>query len=525
MRVIDNFERGLDTAGPDAPFLIDAASGQVWSYGTVDAFTHRFAHAAESHGLGDGARIGLISRNSVLMYEVMLGIYRSNAVLVPINSRSGSEEALELVRRFEVEVLFYEPEEQHEVAGLVAAAEDLNVELVPLTREAVDAWIGQQPDSGFVNAGDADTWVELRTTGGTTGLPKGIPFTNRTGDYIASQLGALAPFAPSSRSPRPMYLATAPLTHAAGHAAFYALRDGATMVIVGAARPAEILELIDRYQVTLMWLPPTVVYGLVDEPTLGDYDYSSLQHIIYGASPMSPGKLARAIAAFGPVLCQIYGQNETGFPNLFMSAADHLQDGDLDKGVASEFRLSAAGRRTPGTDLVILDEAHQPVALGETGEIAVDCAGVMPGYYGDDAATAASRHGRYQLTGDMGFEDADGFVHIVDRKKDMIVTGGFNVYSAEVERRILAFPGVTECAVFGVPDDKWGEAVTAVIEPAPGVEVDLDALREFCRHGLGGVKSPKQFHVRAELPRSGADKVLKRELRAEFWQHHERQVG
>src|SRR5690606_18600933 len=153
---------------------------------------------------------------------------------------------------------------------------------------------------------------------------------------------------------------------------------------------------------------------------------------------------------------------------LFMSAADHLRDGDPAKGIASEFRLGAAGRRSPGTDLVILDEDRNPVAPGETGEIAVDCRGVMPGYYNDPAATAASRHGRYQLTGDMGFEDEDGFVHIVDRKKDMIVTGGFNVYSAEVERRLLAYPGVTECAVFGIPDAKWGEAVTAVLELAPG---------------------------------------------------------
>ncbi len=525
MRMIDNFDQGLETAGPDAPFLIDAATGQVTTYGAVDAFTHRFAHAVEARGLGEGGRIGLISRNSVLMYEVMLGIYRSNAVLVPINSRSGSEEALELVRRFEASALFYDPEEQQEVVDLVAAADDLDVELVPLTRAAVDAWIGEQPDRGFVNTGDDETWSELRTTGGTTGFPKGIPFTNRTADYIASSLQTLAPFVPSARSPRPMYLATAPLSHAAGHAAIYALRDGATMVIVDSARPERILELIHRYQVTLLWLPPTVVYGLLDAPTLGDHDYSSLQHIIYGASPMSPIKLAKAIDAFGPVLCQVYGQNETGFPNLFMSAADHLTDGDPAKGIASEFRLSAAGRRSPGTDLVILDDDHNPVVVGETGEIAVDCSGVMPGYYNDPEATAASRHGRYQLTGDMGFEDEDGFVHIVDRKKDMIVTGGFNVYSAEVERRLLAFPGVTECAVFGVPDEKWGETVTAVIEQAPGVTVDLDELREFCRRGLGGVKTPKQFHVRDVLPRSGAGKVLKRELRAEFWQDHERQVG
>src|SRR5690606_26345570 len=141
MRFIDSFDRGLETAGPDTPFLIDAESGQVVSYGAVAAFTHRFSHAADAHGLGDGGRIALISRNSVLMYEVMLGIYRSNAVLVPINARSGSEEAAELVRRFEAQVLFYDPEEQQEVADLVAAA-GLGVELVPLTPEAVDAWIG-----------------------------------------------------------------------------------------------------------------------------------------------------------------------------------------------------------------------------------------------------------------------------------------------------------------------------------------------------------------------------------------------
>lgn len=525
MQFIDNFDQGLETAGPDAPFLIDAATRQVKTYGEVDAFTHRFAHALEARGLGTDGRIGLLTKNGVLMYEVMLGTYRSNAVLVPINARSGAEEALELVQRFGCHVLFYDPEGQQEAIELIAATEGLDVELVPLTESAVADWVGVQPETPFVGFGDDDSLAELRTTGGTTGIPKGIPFTNRMGNYIAGQLAELFPFIPSSRSPRPIYLATAPLSHAAGHAAAYALRDGATMVVVDGARPARILELIDQYQVTLMWLPPTVVYGLLDEPGLADYDYSSLQYIIYGASPMSPGKLARAIEVFGPVLCQIYGQNETGFPNLYMSPADHLQDGDPAKGIASEFRLGAAGRRSPGTDLVILDEHGEPVALGETGEIAVDCAGVMPGYYNDPEATAAARRGRFHLTGDMGFEDEEGFVHLVDRKKDMIVSGGFNVYSAEVERRLLAFPGVTECAVFGIPDEKWGEAVTAVLELAPGAEVDLDELTAFCRRGLGAVKTPKHFYIRDELPRSGVGKVLKRELRAEFWNGHERQVG
>ena len=183
----------------------------------------------------------------------------------------------------------------------------------------------------------------------------------------------------------------------------------------------------------------------------------------------------------------------------------------------------------PSVDLLLLDDDGRVVPRGEVGEIAVACAGNTPAYYDDPETTARARirigGTEYHLTGDVAFEDEEGFFHIVDRKKDMVITGGFNVYSAEVEKQILAFPGIAECAVFGIPDEKWGEAVTAAIELSPGAEVDTDALKAFVREALGPVKTPKHVVVHEQLPRNTNGKLLKRELRQEYWQGRERKVG
>lgn len=526
MLAIGNLDAGLAIAGPDATLYLDPDRGETATYGEVVAFSHRFAHAVAAHGYGAATHIATIAQNAILMQEVYLGISRSDALWVPINSRSGVGETLDLVTRFHVHVLFHDPEMTEIVERIRREAP--HVELVPLTRETVSTWIGEVPDTPFITTAVETDLHEIGSTGGTTGLPKGVPQTHLGVNFIPDRLSEIFPVRATARSPRPVYLASSPLSHAAGRMLLFAIRHGAQVVIVPGATPARIVELFEEHAVTLAWLPPTVVYGMLDVPGVEDHDFSALQYVVYGASPMSPGKLARALQVFGPVFAQIYGQNETGW-DLYMTPEEHLLDGDPAKGPASDFRLSAAGRVPASVDLVLLGDDGRLVPRGEVGEIAIACGGNTPGYYDDPETTARSRLRiggiEYHRTGDIAFEDEDAFFHIVDRKKDMVITGGFNVYSAEVEKQILAFPGIAECAVFGIPDEKWGEALTAAIELSPGTEVDVDLLKAFVREALGPIKTPKHVVVHAQLPRNTNGKILKRELRQEYWQGHERMVG
>ena len=309
---------------------------------------------------------------------------------------------------------------------------------------------------------------------------------------------------------RPVYLALAPLTHAAGVLCFPIMTLGGEIVIMPAPDLAEFLALVGRHRVTHAFLPPTLIYMLLDHPGLAAADLTSLQCLWYGAAPMSAARLEQAIGAIGPVMGQLFGQTEAPMMISTMAPADHLHaDGTL-----ARERFASAGRPTPLVTVAIMDDQGKLLPAGQRGEIVVRGPLVMAGYYKDPAATAeASRHG-WHHTGDIGYLDAGNYLYIVDRAKDMIITGGFNVYSAEVEQALLAHPGVLDCAVIGLPDDKWGERVTAVIQPYPGQDVTDEDIRAFVKARLGSVKAPKQVEVWPDLPRSKVGKVLKNEVKS-----------
>jgi fatty-acyl-CoA synthase len=309
---------------------------------------------------------------------------------------------------------------------------------------------------------------------------------------------------------RPVYLALAPLTHAAGVLCFPVMALGGEIVIMPSADLAQFLALIERHRVTHTFLPPTVIYMLLDQPGLAGADLSSLQCLWYGAAPMSPARLQEAITRIGPVLGQLFGQTEAPMMISTMAPADHLRaDGTL----ATE-RLASAGRPAPLVTVAIMDDDGRLLPRGERGEIVVRSPLVMAGYYRDPAATAeAGRHG-WHHTGDIGYLDDDNYLFIVDRAKDMIITGGFNVYSVEVEQALMQHAAVQDCAVVGLPDDKWGERVTAVVQPYPGRSVTAADLRAFVKDQLGSVKAPKQVEVWPDLPRSKVGKILKGEVKA-----------
>jgi acyl-CoA synthetase (AMP-forming)/AMP-acid ligase II len=292
------------------------------------------------------------------------------------------------------------------------------------------------------------------------------------------------------------------------------------VVVVTKPDPASVFGAIVKHRVTELFLPPTVIYRLLDIPGIDKLDFSSLKYFLYGAAPMSVEKLKRAIEVFGPVMTGGYGQTEAPASISYLPPSEHFVDGKL----AADERLSSVGRPNPLIRVEIMNERNEILAQGETGEICVRGDLVMKGYYKAPEKTAETIVDGWLHTGDIGHIDAEGYLHITDRKKDMIISGGFNVYPSEIEQVIWTHPAVQDCAVIGVPDGQWGEAVKAVVELNAGQSVDAAELVALCKQKLGSVKAPKSVDFVEALPRSPVGKVLKKDLRERYWQGVERRI-
>ena len=350
-------------------------------------------------------------------------------------------------------------------------------------------------------------------TGGTTGQPKGVMLSGRNLETMSAFTLMSYPF-----DGRPVYLALAPLTHAAGVLCFPILALGGRIVIMPKADLTEFLDLIQRRRVTHTFLPPTLIYMLLENPKLAGTDRSSLQCFWYGAAPISAARLEEAIDRIGPVMAQLFGQTEAPMMISTMAPKDHFNP----DGTIARRRLASAGRPTPLTQVGVMDEHGQLLPTGERGEIVVRGSLVMEGYYKNAEATAEVSRFNWHHTGDIGYLDEENFLYIVDRAKDMIITGGFNVYSIEVEQALLQHPGVMDSAVFGLPDSKWGERVAAVVQLHAGRVLTAEELIGFVKGRIGSVKAPKQVDIWPELPRSKVGKVLKKEIRAKILAERER---
>jgi acyl-CoA synthetase (AMP-forming)/AMP-acid ligase II len=376
-------------------------------------------------------------------------------------------------------------------------------------------WLGDVPAVPWETEVVDDTMM-LVGTGGTTGRPKGVMLTGGNIETMSALTLMSYPF-----EPRPVYLALAPLTHAAGVLCFPIMTLGGEVVIMKTPDLAEFLALVARHRVTHTFLPPTLIYMLLGRTELSTSDLSSLQCFWYGAAPMSAARLAEAIERIGPVMAQLFGQSEAPMMISTMAPKDHFHS----DGTLARERFSSAGRPSPLVRVAIMDKGGNLLETGRRGEIVVRGSLVMKGYYKNPEASAeAGRHG-WHHTGDIGYLDPDNYLFIVDRAKDMIISGGFNVYSAEVEQALMAHPDVQDCAVVGLPDDKWGERVTAVIQPHPGHNLDAADLRAFVKARVGSVKTPKQVEIWSDLPRSKVGKVLKAEVKARLLEEPAEDTG
>ncbi|GAA5108999.1 long-chain fatty acid--CoA ligase [Alloalcanivorax gelatiniphagus] len=516
MRLHDYLDKGA-SLGADRPCL--TTDGTSTSYAEVVRLSHEVAAAIVGSvtgqgGVVEGARVAILSANDPVAFTCVFGISRAGAVWCPINPRNEAAENQELLELFGAEVVLY----QSGFATLVAAVRD--------RLPQVHTWVCLDADDdgslswpAFLDRGAAVEVPDLPGrpgahelsmlvgTGGTTGRPKGVMLTPANLETMTALTLMGYPFDGPS-----VYLALAPLTHAAGVLCFPVLSLGGEVVIMRAPDVGGFLRLVQEHRVTHTFLPPTLVYMVLGSPDLDATDLSSLQCFWYGAAPMSASRLEEALTRIGPVMAQLFGQTEAPMMISMMPPADHFR---ADGSVATE-RLTSAGRPAPLVHVAILDADDRPVAPGERGEICARSSLVMAGYWRNPTETASTLRNGWLHTGDIGFLDEEGFLHIVDRAKDMIITGGFNVYSTEVEQAVLAHEAVRDCAVIGLPDDTWGERVVVVVQPHPGASVDPAELTAFVKRRLGSVKAPKEVHVWPDLPRSKVGKVLKTDIKAEL---------
>lgn len=516
MAIIDFFDRGWRINPTGSAYIQD---DRHYSFNEVGEQSCRIANALLAAEFQKETKGAVWAVNDVTAWSCTLGLWRANMCWLPIGARNSAEENHYILYAFDCEILFFQAYFASVIAEMRARLPNIKHwicidEELPDFPGAVSLmnWIKDQPATNPNVPVDMDDVIMLSATGGTTGTPKGVMNTHRSAQTFCAHFLIGCPYGSEEK---PVNLAAAPITHTAGLLSVPCTSRGGTVVVVTKPDPVVMLGAIEKYRVTELFLPPTVIYRLLDIPDLAKkVDFSSLKYFMYGAAPMSVEKLKQAIEVIGPVMMGGYGQTEAPASIAYLSPDEHFVDNKL----ASDERLSSVGHPNPLIRVEIMDDANGIVPHGETGEICVRGDLVMKGYYKAPDKTAETIIDGWLHTGDIGHIDAEGYLHITDRKKDMIISGGFNVYPSEVEQVIWGHPAVRDCAVIGVPDEMWGEAVKAVVELNNGQQASAVELIALCKDKLGSVKAPKSIDFVDALPRSPIGKVLKKDLREQYWQ-------
>jgi acyl-CoA synthetase (AMP-forming)/AMP-acid ligase II len=518
MLYIDFFEKGV-ARFPDREII---RQGQrALSYRQMDQLVTRIAGALAYAGMGADSKIAVYAPNHIYGFACQYAILRAGGIWVPINYRLSGPDALEMAASLKVEWVFFHSCLSDHVRGFQRNLPHVRG-LACLDREtdfaaSLDRWLMDTPARipSFSMRNPADI-AALLCTSGTTGRSKGIVLSNRAFATMIAGFDTVL-----THDEPPVHLVVAPLSHAAGVYASCLLTHGGTNILLEQADPGAILDAIESYHVTTIFLPPTLIYMLLSHPDVGSRDFSSLRSMLYGAAPIAEQKLREALDIFGPVLVQLYGQSEALMMCAFMSAEEHVE-ALTNPGLAH--RLFAAGREGPMVRVEIMSDDGSILPPRAQGEIVVRGEIVMDRYFDDPEETRQAQLHGWHHTGDIGFKDEEGFIYVVDRKKEMIISGGFNIFPREIEQVVMTHPAIQDCAVVGIPDPKWGEAVMAAVELRSGAKLDVEQLLAHCRARLGGMKTPKSIAIVDRLPRSGAGKVLRREVRAPYWPKNDRQV-
>lgn len=487
--------------------IVNMAGETPWTGGDILDAISTLSQALILNGISGGTRIALLAGNSIEVLLLHNAIRYAGACLVAMHPMGSADDHLFAIEDGEVDALIYDPnkfsaraaELQQRTNRLKTVFSlgtgDTGTDLLALAKSLAPAPLTPEAPPTDI--------TRLSYSGGTTGKPKAIPGSNRTSN-MALQIMLTDWEWPTE----PRILATVPLSHAGGSLFGPMVLKNGTMVVLPGFDPKKVLETIEKEKITCAMLVPTMIYALLDHPDFDEYDLSSLETIFYGASLMSPTRLKEAIERIGPVFFQFYGQAEAPMTVMVLRRSEH------DPNNAN--RLSSCGRPVPWLDVKLLDDDNQPVADGSPGEICVRGPLVMDGYLNREELNKETFAGGWLHTGDVAVKDPDGFYRIVDRKKDMIVTGGFNVFPSEVENVISGHPGVSAVAVFGTPDDKWGEAVTAAVVLKPDTQVSADTLIALVKEHKGAVQAPKKVVFIDAIPQTAVGKPDKKQLKARF---------
>jgi long-chain acyl-CoA synthetase len=506
-------------ARPDAPAL--TADGVTLSFAELDERANRVAQALAAWDVSAGDRVAYVGKNAPEFFCLLFGVAKLNAVTIAVNWRLAAPEVAYILADAGVRVALV----GHESLALVEAAFErapaVRVVVVggdtATRRETFEEWVARVPavDPGIEAAPD-DVALQLYTSG-TTGAPKGAMLTNRN---IFAMLPVTARdwgFDATS-----VNLVALPLFHMSGVGwALVGFFAGAHSVLLPQVDPVDVLRVIPQFGVTHTVFVPAVLATLLATEGIEDIDFSSLRYIVYGASPISEDVLVRAIECFGCGFIQSYGLTET------VGGVVHLLPHEHDPGGPFAYRLRSTGRPMEGVEVRVVEPATGlDVPAGSVGEVWLRTPRVMAGYWNQPEATGEviDDDGWFH-TGDAGYLDADGYLYINDRIKDMIISGGENVYPAEVENVLMSHDDVLDVAVIGVPSDRWGETPKALVVAAPDRHPEPADLLAYCRERLAGYKCPTSVEFVASLPRNATGKVLKREVRAPYWSQHERNVN
>ena len=495
--------------------------GRSTSYRELDRYASRVANGLLAEGLEPGARVAFLDKNSDELFQVVLGCAKAGAVSVGINWRLAPPEVAYVLNDSRARVLFIGPE-------FLALAEQVVDQVPSLTRVlAMDEgharwpsfaeWRNRQSErEPAVAVGTDDVAMQMYTSG-TTGHPKGVQLMHRCFFDLWRQPPA-HDMAFNQWTGDDVSLVAMPGYHIGGVGwGLMGLRPGARNIVVREFDPGTTLDEIAGHGITKLFMVPAAIRMVLEHPRAREVDYASLSYICYGASPIPLDLLREAIDVFQCGFVQLYGMTETTGSATYLPPQDHDLEGNE--------RMRSAGKPFPGVRIKVVDDEGRELPPRQVGEICIASPVNMLGYWNLPEATASTLVDGFVHTGDAGYLDEDGYVYVHDRVKDMIVSGAENIYPAEVESALFGHPAVADVAVIGVPDERWGEAVKAMVVLRPGAAADADDIIGFARQRIAGYKLPKSVDFVAELPRNPSGKILKRELRKPYWEGMERNVN
>ena len=508
---------------PDRPAVI--FRDRSLSFRELEARSNRLAHALQALGIQRGDRVAVVSPNRPEIIELECALYKLGLVKVALNSRLAPAELADALANSEPVACLAGPEHRAIVDRGAAAVPSVRHRIgFDLDASAPAGWadyemlLADAPATHLHVEARPDELAVLHYTSGSTGKLKAAMQTigNRMASLRKTTNGTLR------GGPGDVLALAGPITHASGMFIQPMIYQGATILLLEGFDPAAWLEAVEKHRVTMCFLVPTMIYALLAEPSIRTRDLSSLRVVSYGAAPMSPARIREAWQAFGPVLAQGYGAAETTGGVIALSTADHVR---AISGERPEL-LSACGRVACESDIQVLDDAGRPVEGDTIGEICVRGPDVFAGYWrAPEQSSETFDADGWLHTGDLARVDSEGYIYIVDRKKEMLVTGGFNVYPTEVEAVLAQHPAISESCVIGIPDERWGETVKAVVVLRQGMQASGEEIMAFCHERLAGFKRPRSIDFTAALPRNANGKISRKDVREPYWLGRARRVN